>query len=120
VLTWRLETRYHERLTEVHDHLRDLNAHVDALKDRYDAFVRTRQAAAHSYLGFEGQIDGLRERVRSSLTRLEGLRERQGRMLEAVASRELRQRREQLAAYQNKARFAFADSYDRAAKNQAR
>ena len=40
-------------------------------------------------------------------------------MLETVAIRELRARRELLEAYQNQARFAFADSYDRAAKAQA-
>jgi hypothetical protein len=44
---------------------------------------------------------------------------RQGRLLEAVASHELRLRRERLQKYQNQARFAFADSYDRAAKTQA-
>ena len=43
----------------------------------------------------------------------------QGEVLEAVAIRELGARRERLAAYQNQARFAFADSYDRAAKAQA-
>ena len=120
ILAWRLETRYHERLTEVHDHLRELNAHVEVLNARYDAFVRTRQAAAHSYQGFDVPIGRLRDRVASALERLDGLRERQGRMLETVASRELGRRRERLASYQNKARFAFADSYDRAAKNQAR
>jgi hypothetical protein len=41
-------------------------------------------------------------------------------MLETVASRELEKRRERLLAYLNQARFAFADSYDRAAKAQAR
>ena len=40
-------------------------------------------------------------------------------MLEAVAIRELNVRRERLADYQNQARFAYADSYDRAAKAQA-
>jgi hypothetical protein len=44
---------------------------------------------------------------------------RQGHVLEAVASRELEMRRERLEAYQDQARFAFADSYDRAAKAQA-
>ena len=85
----------------VHDHLRELNAHVDALKARYDGFVRTRQAAAHSYQGFGGQISGLSGRVETALAKLEKLRDRQGRMLETVASRELERRRERLAAYQN-------------------
>ena len=44
---------------------------------------------------------------------------RQGHVLEAVANEELGLRRERLEAYQNQARFAFADSYDRAAKAQA-
>jgi hypothetical protein len=41
-------------------------------------------------------------------------------MLETVAVQELLERRERLEVYQNQARFAFADSYDRAAKAQAR
>jgi len=40
-------------------------------------------------------------------------------VLEIVANRELLLRRERLEAYQNQASFAFADSYDRAAKAQA-
>jgi hypothetical protein len=40
-------------------------------------------------------------------------------MLETVATRELHQRRERLEVQINQARFAFADSYDRAAKAQA-
>jgi hypothetical protein len=43
----------------------------------------------------------------------------QGHVLEAVADDELRVRRERLEAYLNQARFAFADSYDRASKAQA-
>ena len=44
----------------------------------------------------------------------------QGAALEKVAIAELELRRTRLLAYQNQARFAKADSYDRAAKAQAR
>jgi hypothetical protein len=81
--------------------------------------VRARQAATHSYEGYEKPIARLRERIGRSLETLDGLQKAQGQVLEAVATRELRARRERLAAYQNQARFAFADSYDRAAKAQA-
>ena len=54
-----------------------------------------------------------------ALERLATLMARQGHILETVAIEELRVRRERLVAYQNQARFAFADSYDRAAKAQA-
>jgi hypothetical protein len=120
LLTWILEMRYHERLTDAHAHLRELNRDVDALTARYQAFVRVRQAATHSYVGYEIPINGLRMRVQHALERLKLLMARQGHVLETVAIAELVQRRERLEAYQNQARFAFADSYDRAAKEQAR
>lgn len=119
-LTWSLETNYHERLTEAHDHLQQLNADVEGLTEQYESFVRTRQAASHSYVGYDASITDLKLRVRNAIERLDLLQARQGEMLEAVAVRELELRRTRLEAYQNQARFAFADSYDRAAKAQAR
>jgi hypothetical protein len=119
-LTWTLETEYHQRLTDAHAHLRELNADVEALTARYDAFVRVRQAATHGYADHEAPIDGLRGRTGDALERLEALMARQGHVLEAVADHELVARRERLESFQNQARFAFADSYDRASKAQAR
>ena len=61
------------------------NAHVDALKAQYDAFVRARQAATHSYVGYEAPIARLRERVDAALQRVDdrdgppGPRDRDGR-----------------------------------------
>lgn len=120
VLEWRLETRYHERLTDAHEHLAELNEKVEVLTTQYNAFVRVRQAATHSYVGYEIPIKGLRMRVATALEGLNLLMARQGHLLETVAIAELSTRRERLEAYQNRARFAFADSYDRAAKAQAR
>ena len=120
VITWRLETRYHERLTEVHAKLRDLTGYVDALTERYESFVRVRQAAEHSHIGYDAQIADLRSSSTRSIERIDTVKEHQGRLLEAVAIHELGIRRGRLEAYQDKARFAFADSYDRAVKAQAR
>ena len=118
VLSWRWETAYHERLTETHDHLRELNAQVARLDEQYEGFVRSRQAAAHSYVGYDGRIRHLRARLKRSIEQLAGLMVRQGRLLEAVAVDELVARRKRLADFHNQARFAFADSYDRASKAQ--
>jgi tetratricopeptide (TPR) repeat protein len=120
VLTWGLETQYHQRLTDAHEHLRELDEHVDALTAQYDAFVRARQAATHSYVGYAIPITRLRVRVGDALERLDVLMARQGHLLGVVAIEELTLRRERLVTYQDQARFAFADSYDRAAKAQAR
>ena len=113
-LTWRLETEYHARLTEAHEHLHELSQHVDALRTRYDAFVRARQAATHSYVGYDAGIARLRERVNASIERVTIVMARQGHAIETVAINQLKSRRERLVAQQVQARYAVADSYDRA------
>jgi tetratricopeptide (TPR) repeat protein len=117
-LTWQLETEYQERLTAAHVHLNEMNTEVSALTKQYDAFVRTRQAATHSYVGYDMQIAGLRERVGDALQRVDILMERQGQMIESVAIKQLEGRRERLVAQQTEARYGVADSYDRASRSQ--
>jgi tetratricopeptide (TPR) repeat protein len=119
VLTWRLETEYPERLTAAYKHLSELNTQVDALTRQYDAFVRTRQAATHSYVGYDVQIARLRERVGDTLQRVDMLMARQGHMIETVAINQLEARRKRLVAQQTEARYGVADSYDRAARAQS-
>jgi tetratricopeptide (TPR) repeat protein len=119
VLTWRLETEYQQRLTAAYEHLSELNTQVDALTRQYDAFVRTRQAATHSYVGYDVQIARLRERVGDALQRVDMLMARQGHMIETVAINQLEARRKRLVAQQTEARYGVADSYDRAARAQS-
>jgi len=118
-LTWRLETEYHERLTAAFVHLNELNVNVDALTRQYDSFVRTRQAATHSYAGYDAQIERLRQRVGDSLQRVDVVIAQQGRMIETVAINQLEARRDRLVAQQTQARYAVADSYDRAVRAQS-
>ena len=119
VLTWRLYTEYPERLTQAHEHLHELSQDVRMLQEQYTAFVRARQAAVHSYAGYDQSISRLRTRVGDARERLDTLLARQGHIIEAVAIEELRTRRERLEAYQVQARYAVADSYDRALKEHA-
>lgn len=118
VLTWKLETEYPQRLTAAYQHLSELNTQVDTLNRQYDAFVRTRQAATHSYIGYDIQIERLRERVGEALQRVDILMARQGHMIETVAINQLEARRKRLVAQQTEARYGVADSYDRAARAQ--
>ncbi|WP_445366238.1 tetratricopeptide repeat protein [Microbulbifer sp. ANSA001] len=114
VLDLRLSTEYDQRLTEAYKHLQELNIEIEKLQVVYQSYVRSRQAATHSYTGYNKEITRLRAQIRSSQQRLEMLMARQGSMLEALAIQELERRRTQLESYQIKARFALADSYDRA------
>ena len=116
VLTWRLQTEYPERLTAAYKNLNALNADVRMLQEKYTAFVRARQAAEHSYAGYDQAIRQLRTHVGEALGHVDTLIARQGRVIEAAAVEELSARRERLEAYQVQARYAVADSYDRASK----
>ena len=117
-LTWRLRTEYHERLTLAHQHLQELDTVIAAMTQSYESLVRTRQAATHSYVGYDVPITRLRKRVAEALAKVDRLMARQGHMLETVAIKELQARRERLGEYQAQARFAVADSYDRATRAQ--
>ena len=119
LLTWNLQTEYHERLTQAYEHLEALNADVAVMTAQYEAFVRARQAALHSYEGYEVPITRLRRRVSDSLAEVTQVMARQGRVLEIVAINELGIRRDRLESYQSQARYAVADSYDRATRAQA-
>ena len=118
-ITWQQETEYNDRLTAAHAHLKELNTQVDELTRQYDEFVRARQAATLSYVGYDKQIEQLRKRVGDALANVDSLMERQGKMIEDVAISRLDARKERLVAQQTEARFGVADSYDRAARDQA-
>ena len=119
VLTWQLNTQYHERLTEAYEHLEQLKADIARMTAQYEAFVRTRQAAMHSYVGYNDAIKRLRRRVSEALQQVTMVMARQGRVLEMVAINELGIRRDRLESYESQARYAVADSYDRATRAQA-
>lgn len=118
VLHWNIYTEYDRRFTDVHKHHRDLDHEVELVKRQYAAFVRTRQAATQSYEGYDAAIHRQRLRIRQARERVGELMARQGHMLETMAVNELTDRRERLAEIQIKARFAMADSYDRATRTQ--
>jgi len=118
VLHWNIYTEYDRRFTEAYKHLLALNDEVDRLKRQYAAFVRTRQAATQSYEGYDDVIRRQRFLIQEAREKVGELMARQGHMIESMAVNELSKRRERLAEFQIKARFAMADSYDRATRAQ--
>lgn len=116
VLSWQVAAEYDERLTDAYNHLHQLDEGINKVKQVYASFVRTRQAATQSYEGYRIPIQMLRTKLQAAEMKLTGLVARQGRMLETLAINELDRRRKRLEEYQVKARFALAESYDRATK----
>ena len=119
VLQFTLETEYHARLTEFDRNLRNLDQAMAVAQAQYDQYVRSRQAATHSFEGYDEPMNRLRADARQAAAQIDLLMDRQGRLLEIVAIDELMARRSRLEVYGDKARFALADSYDRATQTQA-
>ena len=120
LLVWRLETEYHDRLTQFDENLRQLDEAMATAQAQYDQYVRVRQAATHSFEGYDKPVMRLRVHSNNAVQTIDLLMARQGRLLERVAIDELSTRRSRLENYGDKARFALADSYDRATQAQAR
>ncbi len=119
VIDWQIRTDYDRRLTEAFKHLNDLNQHIEVLQKKYQSFVRVRQTASHSYEGYDKPNRLQRVRIADAETKIGALMARQGHLLEVMAVEELVKRRERLEEFLVKARFAIADSYDRAARSQS-
>ncbi len=118
VIAFRIHTEYDQRLTDAWKHLAELNGVIAALKKQYASYVRTRQAASQSYEGYDATLSRLRTRIADAREQSKTLMARQGHLLEVMALNELETRITRLEEYQVKARFALADSYDRAVKAQ--
>ena len=120
LLSWTLETEYHERLSEFDKNLRGLDEAMAIAHEQHNQYVRARQAATHSYVGYDTPIKLLRSQVGDTIQKIDQLMARQGQLLEVVAIDELTARRSRIENFRDKARFALADSYDRATQSQAR
>ncbi|MDH3440414.1 MAG: hypothetical protein OEM63_06665, partial [Gammaproteobacteria bacterium] len=120
IIRFTLETEYHQRFTEFDRNLRALDDAMTVVQAQYDQYVRARQAATHSYVGYERPVRRLRADVRTAVDKIDVLMARQGQLLEILAIDQLMVRRSRLEIYGDKARFALADSYDRATQSQAK
>lgn len=118
VLTWNMHAEYEQRFADARKHLRELDQELDVLNRQHKAFARTRQTAIESYQGYVDVISSQRLRIAAAQEKVRALIARQGQVLEIMAVNELTARRDRLEEFRVKARFALADSYDRASKAQ--
>lgn len=120
VLHWQVTSAYNARLTTAYKEMRKLDIYIKKLNTAYESFVRTRQSATQSYRNYKIPIRQLKTRIQEKQIKVNAIMARQGRQIENMAVNELERRRNLLEEYQIKARFALAESYDRASKKQQR
>jgi tetratricopeptide (TPR) repeat protein len=120
LLVWAVQTGYNQRFNETRSHLHALNQEIDLLAQQYTSFVRTRKSAIQSYQGYDETIRLQQVQVEESLSKVRELMDEQGSRIEIMAINELSWRRDRLEELQVEARFAMADSYDRASQTKKR
>jgi hypothetical protein len=113
-LYWQLDANFKARDYEERRALRDLDAALDELQNRW---VRVRQARAtvpNDTGAYAVRIAALAARVQAMRERLAQSSQQQSTYLDDLAESELRAQKQRLDAYALQARYALADIYDRA------
>ena len=116
MLVWNLYADYDWRFAGVCAHLRELDQELDMLKQQHADLASTYQTARESFQGYVDVLSRLRQGIEAARKRVRTLTARQGHELEIMAVNELTRQRDRLEAFRVKARYALADSYDRAGK----
>ena len=118
LLYWQVNTEYEKRLSRAHQHLRQLDKVIAETKRSQARLDRRKSEAALSYRGYDRALNDLQARLDYLKIKISGLKAHQGQYMERRAISELQRRKRRLQRYRTKARFAMAESYDRALREQ--
>jgi tetratricopeptide (TPR) repeat protein len=114
LMLWQVHGDYKSRL---HTARKELTASVAPIAAAEDLAVRARSAyttAPTAFEGFDGRIAGLSEQVRTTREQTDRLLAAQAQWVTRLAQTELQLRKHRVDAYLVQARFALAQTYDKA------
>ena len=98
--------------------MRQLDKVIAETKRSQARLDRRKSEAALSYRGYDRALNDLQARLDYLKIKISGLKAHQGQYMERRAISELQRRKRRLQRYRTKARFAMAESYDRALREQ--
>jgi hypothetical protein len=119
-LRWQVDIDYDRRLAAAHQHLKELDQSIVSMQEQYQKIARFKREAYQSFEGYEAPFRRMVTRISAMQPRIVAAMLQQAAYLEKTAHAELDRRRRKLTDYRVKARFALAESYDRATTKQAR
>ncbi len=114
-LDWQLDAEFKARSYEQRRSLRELDAALEELQNRWVRVQQARATVPSDTDEFSARIAALAARVQTVRSRLADASQQQNQYLEGVAVAELRAQQQRLDSYALEARFALAGIYDRAA-----
>jgi hypothetical protein len=114
VLYWRLDASFKARSYQEQRSLRELDAALDELQNRWVRVQQARATVPNDTGEYAARIAALAARIQAMRDRLGQSSQQQSKYLEDLAESELRTQKQRLDAYALQARYALADIYDRA------
>jgi hypothetical protein len=114
-LYWQLDSKFKARSYDERRSLRELDAALDELQNRWVRVQQARATVPNDTTDFTARIAALAGRVQTMRERLAGASDQQNQYLEGLAVEQLREQQQRLDSYAIQARFALAGIYDRAA-----
>ena len=111
---WAAFQQYPDRKWQAKKRLNEVEAELNKLLTVKESIGNVKHVAKIGFAGFDYRIRELRDRIERALPRLEVAYQKQTRLLERLAVRELLNRRLVMQSYHAQARLALAQAYDRA------
>jgi tetratricopeptide (TPR) repeat protein len=119
LIFWSMYSSFDQRLIAAQANFSRLDSAMKKLSHQYDRYVLIRAATSESFTGYDNLLATLDKRIEGVRGEIESVAKRQGQLLEEMAVNELVKRRKKIREMQVKARFAMADSFDRATMKKA-
>lgn len=120
ILEWRQHSAYDARLESTYKQIDALGSDVETMQNTHGVVVNDKREAYQSFVGYDIPFRRITTRLVSLLSTTKSLLRQQGRFINKVAIIELDKRRKKLSSYQTKARFALAESYDKATQKEVK
>ena len=114
MLLWQIDQEYKKRLSNAQQSLADLDPLLEKSRGGRLALQETRLNGPTGFEGFQTRINTQRNRISKTLARTTQTRLTQGRHVEQLAIRELEAQKKRIDVYVIQARYALAQTYDRA------
>jgi hypothetical protein len=113
-LYWNVSQQYSQRQWQTKTELKTIKQEIDNLKTVETSIGAVDQVASFGFGGFQYRIDEIRQRIENAMPRLVVAYQKQSKLIEKLAVRELVNRKLVMKSYGAQAKLALAQAYDQA------
>lgn len=111
---WEVSQQYAQRKWNAKTDLKAIEQEIMNLAEVEESIGTVDQVASFGFGGFQYRIDEIKQRIENSLPRLVVAYEKQSKLIEKLAVRELVKRKLVMKSYRAQAKLALAQAYDQA------